>query len=49
VALIGSYRPFETTCPPHQAIGCPETSLTTDQRCVTSQKSEDLICAAVLA
>ena len=25
------------------AIGCPETMVTTNQRCVISQKSEDLI------
>ena len=24
------------------SIGCPETSVTTDQRCVTSHKSKDL-------
>jgi PHD/YefM family antitoxin component YafN of YafNO toxin-antitoxin module len=30
-------------------LGCSETSVTTDLRCVTSQKSEDLIYVAAEA
>jgi hypothetical protein len=45
--LVVSRRRFGTTCPPHlQGMGCPEMSLATNQRCVTSQKSKDLIHTA---
>jgi hypothetical protein len=31
-----------------EAIGCPETSVTTNLHCVTSQKNEELIYTAWL-
>jgi len=43
--LVIIYRRFGTT---YQAIvfnGCPETLMTTNVRCITSQKSEYLIYA----
>ena len=55
-ALIRSCRRFGTTYRSHLQglsislnmglIGCPKTSVTINQRCVTSPKSEDLIYIA---
>ena len=43
-AWIGGYRRLGTTCLIFRGpICCSETSTTTNRRCVTSQKSEDLI------
>ena len=57
-ALTGSYRRFGTDCSSHLPdtwqlkmglIGCPETSVTTNPRCVISHSSEYLVDTAAEA
>jgi hypothetical protein len=56
--LVGSYQRFGTPVGSHlqgmldprswEPIGCPETSVTTNIRRVTSQKNENLMCMLIL-